>query len=165
MNDEKPIRPISRTNAVVRKSGPELKVIRLKGGQVMNCIVLSDHLHGFEIHWDHASRRSEPHMEDEATCEGCLGKKPRYWKYYLHVWSTHHAQCFVELTQEASEQLTSLLEAEETYRGVPLEIKRTSANNGRLFVAMSNSLAQRAHLPVGKDPEPTLRLLWRWGRK
>lgn len=165
MSDEEETRPVGRVEGVGPAKGPEMKVIRLKGSQVMNCIVLSSKLWGFWIHWDHITRRSEPHFENEELCQGCQGKKPKYLKYYLHVFSMTHGQCFVELTEEAARQFQNLLEGEPTYRGQLIEFRRTAANNGRLLCKFSESMAPRANLPKEKDPESTLRLLWQWGRK
>lgn len=157
--------PIKRVYDVQKSAGSELRVVRLKGAQTINCQIISDTFWGVTIHFDHRVRRSEPCTGVPDTCPGCQVKKPVKNLYYLHVFSSHHAQCFIELTESAMVRVKELLEGEKTFRGQVIELRRTAADNGRIIVKMSETFAGRANLPKEKDPENTLRYLWEWGRK
>jgi hypothetical protein len=160
---EKP--ELNRVYEVPKMKGPELRVVRLKGGQMIACQVISDTFFGVEIHYDSRVRRSEPCVKPESACPGCQGKKPKKILYYLHVFSNHHGQCFVELTHATMLRVTEILEGEPSFRGKCLELRRTAADNGRMLVKMCETMVPRTNLPKPADPENTLRYLWEWGRK
>jgi hypothetical protein len=157
--------PIRILNEVPKSEAPELRVIRLKGSQVMHCIVLSSRVWGVTIHYDHTINRSEPCLLDPAKCPGCQVKKPVKDLFYLHVFSNAHGQCFIELTRSAMEKVQNLCNGLPTMRGEVIEFRRTPADNGRMLVRPSESMSRRENLPREKDPEDTLRMLWQWGRK
>jgi hypothetical protein len=165
MRDRSQDKPLKRLHSVPETQGPRHKIIRLKGGEGMDACILSKKLWGISIHWDPLARRSEECNGDPSICAGCKVGKPEVPKFYLHVLSAQHGQCFIELPRDSADRVQDLLEGYASYRGVYIQIRRTPANNGRLVIRLLEREQKDENLPPEKDPEETLRLLWQWGRK
>jgi hypothetical protein len=155
---------IKRLGKPERSGAPAYRIERLKGSDRRKVVVLSDMFYGYQIHYDAASKRSEPCYENQSECPGCQKKKPVKRVFYLHVLEAGLRPYFLELTEAAASIAMEILLGEETYRGVMMEFSRTKADNGRIRVAKCEYAERRTNLPPDRDPTPTLHILWNWGR-
>lgn len=162
-----PIDPkkIKRVDVPSPTGAPEIRVLRLKGNQTIKGWILSDFLWGFMIHWNNGISRSSPHYDEPHPCEGCKMEVPLKELFYLHILSPQYGQVFVEMTPTAAKRVQLMLEGNQTYRGMYVEIKRTPADNGRLLVSLPEWMESRAALPESKDPVESLAKLWAWGKR
>lgn len=154
-----------RLNKVPPARGPKIKVRRLRGHESVSGIVLSDNLWGFEIHYNPAIKRSEPHFEEPHLCDGCGNKLPLKSVFYLHLLETPGAQLFLELSPGGARSFQDALGEMKSYRGTKIKVRRTPADNGRLIVEIDPYFDARGRLPQSVDPIDTLRILWSWNRK
>lgn len=143
-----------------KKSEPRREVVRLKGGQQLECVVISPKFWGKVIHWDNTIKRSSPCYGDPEKCEGCKDHLPEKTLWYLCVWSHKYGKCFVEFTATAADQLMTLFEGNASFRGLRFRVSRTRADNGRLKVDLWEGLNDARSIPPDEDPEYVLQKMW-----
>lgn len=144
---------------------PEIRVLRLKGNNVVKGWICSEFLWGFMIHYNSGIKRSSPHYDSPHHCEGCVKNVPLKELFYLHLLSPQYGQVFVEFTPTAALRVQSLLEGMASIRGAYIEVKRTQADNGRLIASVPEYFEPRTNLPPSKDPVESLSKLWAWGMR
>jgi hypothetical protein len=155
---------LRRSNDPPPRQGPELRVIRLKGNEVKEVVILSRKLWGVFIHFDERLRRSEPCLENTETCPGCVAKRPSKWRGYFHVTEPGSRPFILELTPEAAREFQDSMGPVKSYRGARAVFRRTKADNGRLLVELREYHGDVNALPTEIDPETVLRWLWDWKR-
>jgi hypothetical protein len=149
-------------SAAPLESGPELFVRRLKAGESILVVVLSDKCEGFNSHWTglYSTLCTEPTTE-------CLGHQrgdPLRWRAYLHVVNLHdQKEIFLELTKGAWEQICAQIACDQSWRGLRFNLKRLAGDAARLKVEMLAPWASysKSELPPAKDPEQSLVNLYR----
>lgn len=139
--------------------GPSLPIVRIKAGEIRPFLILSSFIQGFFTHWN--GRVSVPCMDPKDLCHGCRTNQPTRWKGYLHTLDmTSSRECFVELTPASAEMISLQHDSRESLRGFRLELKRTTAANGRLRLQILPKIDRLTDLPAGKDPLISLQQLW-----
>lgn len=151
------------------KPGPAMRVIQLKAGESIDCVILSPATWGVGTHWnDRAGKhgRSERCQKDKGECSGCNAKLPTRWKGYLYVYSFTHRDCvFVELTPATDEAIELQRPQAGTLRGERLKMRRgEGGNKTRIQVELLEHRGDVSQLPEDKDPEAILESLWNWRR-
>jgi hypothetical protein len=141
------------------RPGPAMPILRVKAGQEMHFVILSESLWGIWTHW--AGNRSEPCFAENATCPGHKRGLPRRWKGYLHVWHIDkRLEAFIELTPTAAHCLLDQAGKNCSLRGLRLKLRRTGASNGRLLVNLLPANPSMEGFAQPKDPESILCKLW-----
>jgi hypothetical protein len=131
----------------------------MKAGETKAFLILSPAISGFWTHWN--GRVSAPCVEPHDLCPGCKHNQPSRWKGYLHaVDMVTRNECFLELTPTAAEMLSLQIENKDSLRGFRLELKRTTAANGRLRLQLLPKIERLTDLPSAKDPLISLQNLW-----
>jgi hypothetical protein len=139
--------------------GPELFMLRIKGNQKFTMNVFGKAIRGIFYHWHNGS--SEPHYEPSKDCPGCKVAQNKKWKGYLHVYCVEMRQeVFLELTAAAAKSLKHQLGNISNMRGQIFQIKRTTSDNGRLFISILGPHSAPENLPPEKDPRPSLLALY-----
>lgn len=139
--------------------GPELFMLRIKGNQKFTMNVFGRAIRGIFYHWHDGA--SEPHYEPSKDCPGCKHAQNKKWKGYLHCYCVEMRQeVFLELTAAAAKSLKHQLGNISNYRGSIFQIKRTTSDNGRLFISILAPHTQPEILPAEKDPRPSLLALY-----
>lgn len=142
------------------RAGPELFIMRLKGGEFFTFILLADELYGINIHFGNGSSKSSPHFTDKNRCPGCQANTPMRWKGYLHAFCSDKGQeVFLELTPASAQSLIGQLPGGKL-RGNRIQVKRTKGDNGRLLISVLTACSTIDALPKAKDPEESLLRLW-----
>lgn len=149
--------------------GPQQKVLQLKAGEELDCVILSPTIWGVGTHWnDRAGKhgRSERCTIDKGSCSGHEGKLPYRWKGYLYVFCFRRRDAlFVELTPMTGEAIELQTPKGETLRGQRLKLKRGDGGNKTgIRVEILEFRGDVDSLPADKDPEPILQTLWTWRR-
>jgi hypothetical protein len=141
------------------RPGPELFILRLKGGELKTITIYSRSLFGVNVHWNGA--KSEPHFKEEKNCNGCLKKMPMRWKGFLHGFCHEMGQeVFLELTPASAHSLLDQLGQGTVMRGNRIQVKRTKGDKGRLIIACLTAVPNPESLPPEKDPATSLLRLW-----
>jgi len=144
--------------------GPELFMLRIKGQQKFTMNVFGSKIRGIFYHWN--GRGSEPHFEPSTQCPGCKAAQNKKWKGYLHVYCVEMRQeVFLELTQAAAKSLKHQLGNIADMRGSIFQIKRTTSDNGRLFISILAPHSQPHLLPPEKDPRTSLLALYGFSKE
>lgn len=144
--------------------GPELFMLRIKGNQKFTMNVYGTKIRGIWYHWLNGS--SEPHYEPSHACPGCKIAQNKKWKGYLHCFCVEMRQeVFLELTQAAAKSLKHQLGNISNMRGQIFQIKRTSSDNGRLFIVVCGPHSQPENLPKEKDPRASLLALYGFNKQ
>lgn len=151
------------------KPGPTQRVIQLKAGESIDCVILSPSTWGVGTHWnDRAGKhgRSERCTNGKGECSGCNAKLPCRWKGYLYVYSFTHRDCvFVELTPATDESIELQRGKDRPLRGERLKMRRgEGGNKTRIQVEVLEHRGDVEQLPPDKDPEQVLESLWNWRR-
>ena len=156
------VQPIRRCDKPPPRSGPEIRVERLAGGETRDVVILSRALFGVWIHYDERTRRSEECFQDPDKCPGCQQHKPSKWRGYLHVAPGGLAAPYIiELTPECARLLLERFTG--SLRGIRVQFRRTAKNNGRLLLEVPEwGQPKTDNFPAEIDPEPILRWLWNW---
>jgi len=143
----------------IPREGPEIFVLRIKGGRMYTFSIWGTQIRGVWAHW--TGLRSEPHYNDESECPGCKALKPKRWKGYLHCYCYEMRQeVFLELTPNSASALKQQLASGMSMRGSRVQIRRTKADNGRLEVAFLARVETVDAIPPEKDPRPSILKLW-----
>ena len=141
------------------KPGPAIFVKRLKGEEAVTVVILGDQVFGIWSHWQ--GKKSEPHFRDADTCPGCVARRPKRWKGYVHVYDySANKEIFLELTPHSAHQLHFALGRQSELRGERIRVARSKGDNGRLTVAVLTAEKKTEALPRAKDPRPTILKLW-----
>lgn len=139
--------------------GPELYMLRMKGSKCLTFTVWGSKVRGVWYHWNKG--HSEPHYQDEKQCPGCVARQGKKWKGFLHVYCSEMRQeVFLELTRACAKSLVEQLGRAPSIRGAVIQVKRTGADNGRLYVTILNPCKSPELLPPEKDPRPSILKLW-----
>jgi hypothetical protein len=138
--------------------GPEIFILRMKGARSLTFTIWGTQIRGIWIHW--VGKGSEPHFRDAEQCEGCKKNKEKRWKGFLHCYCSEMRQeVFLELTPASARSLRDQLAERATLRGSVIQVKRTTADNGRLYIStLTPRIAEG--LPPEKDPRPSIMRLW-----
>lgn len=140
-------------------AGPAIFVRRLKGEEGVTCAILGDKVYGIWSHWQ--GKKSEPHFRNADDCPGCIARRPKRWKGFLHVWDyATNKEIFLELTPASASQLGQQLGRNSDLRGERIRVQRTKGDNGRLTVAVLQAEPKIDVLPKEKDPRQTILKLW-----
>jgi len=143
----------------IPEDGPELFMLRIKGSQKFTMNVYGQKIRGIFYHWNNGG--SEPHYEPSINCPGCKVAQNKKWKGYLHCYCVEMRQeVFLELTAAAAKSLKHQLGNLPNMRGSIFQIKRTTSDNGRLFISILAPHSQPHVLPPEKDPRPSLLALY-----
>lgn len=143
----------------IPKEGPEIFILRLKGGRVYTFSVWGRMIRGIWVHW--RGDVSEPHYNDATECPGCIKLRPKRWKGYLHCYCYEMRQeVFLELTPSSAGSLKQQLSERAEMRGARIQVKRTGADNGRLYISVLTPMNPAEPLPAEKDPRPSILKLW-----
>jgi hypothetical protein len=156
--------PLSSLNrsAAPQESGPEVWVKRLRANEACLVVVLSDKADGFLSHW--TGKYSTLCTQPTSECEGHQRGDPQRWRAYIHCLDLGTGkEFFLEMTKGAFEQMQIQLDSAQTWRGMRLNVKRMSGDASRLKVEILAPWANVSSkpLPVAKDPEQSLRNLYR----
>lgn len=142
-------------------AGPKMPIIRLKGSESRDFLILSTEVNGFWSHWTGRCT-----IECTLPHENCRGHQlgfPSKWKGYLHVyeWATKK-QGFLELTPALAEQLEMQVgQRKNCVRGMSVKVERSRANNGRVKLLVTNiATPKEAGMIDEVDPLPAVRILW-----
>lgn len=141
------------------KAGPEIFIQRLKGGQKFTFTILSITLFGVWVHWD--GKRSFPHYHPAEQCQGCMDRRQKRWKGFLHCFNYEIGQeVFLELTPFSATSLRNQLAGSDNLRGNRIQVSRTKGDNGRLVVQVLTAIQNPEALPPEKDPKASILKLW-----
>jgi hypothetical protein len=147
------------TDHEIPRDPPALYVLRLKGNDRFQFRVYSSAFWGVWVHW--MGDRSKPHLRDSNKCPGCLKKKKKEWKGYLHVHCYEKKQqVFLELTPVAAAQVIDQVGAGNTLRGIQMNVCRSEKDNGRLIVTVDQYSKPPEKMPAEKDPQAVLLKMW-----
>lgn len=147
--------------------GPNLPLIRIVDTHIHTFVILAAQIFGQWTHWDHKAAKgkgaSSPCFEPKEECPGCKRSLPERWKGYLHVFNLHtRVDGFLELTPTAAKVVTSALVGVDTYRGVRINVTRSSnSNQGRLRLTVLDAVRDMSPFPSERSPEETLCKLWK----
>lgn len=143
----------------IPKPGPDVYIKRLKGKEELHCMILADRVKGVWYHW--LNGRSAPHYRDPSVCDGCVKKKQKKWKGYLHCFCVEMKQeIFLELTPTAAASLCHQLACAHGFRGFQIRVVRTKGDNGRLLIFQTGVRQDAARLPEEKNPMASIVKLW-----
>lgn len=141
------------------REGPEIYILRLKANQHYSFTIFSEHVWGINVHWN--GQKSEPHFKEDNRCPGCIARRPKRWKGYLHCFAHELGQeVFLELTPHSAHSLEGQLGAGTSYRGNRIAVKRGKGDNGRLTITLLTASPNPTALPLGKDPQASILALW-----
>jgi hypothetical protein len=144
--------------------GPELFMLRIKGNQKFTMNVFGKVIRGIFYHWHNGA--SEPHYEPSQDCPGCKNAQNKKWKGYLHCYCVEMRQeVFLELTAASAKSLKHQLGNISNMRGQIFQIKRTTSDNGRLFISILGPHNAPETLPPEKDPRPSLLALYGFSKE
>jgi hypothetical protein len=139
--------------------GPEIFILRMKGQRSLNFTIWAARPRGIWVHW--AGKGSEPHFRDEEQCPGCAKRQEKRWKGFLHCYCAEMRQeVFLELTPASARSLADQLAGQTSMRGGRIQVKRTSSDNGRLYISTLTPIGDLNLLPKEKDPRPSILRLW-----
>lgn len=143
------------------KRSDVLWIERVAGGEKQTFTVYSPTIWGVYTHWNGAA--TKPCYQDRSFCEGGHSEETLRWRGYLHAWSAKlNRPCFVQLTEECARRLLMQVADGATFRGLTLEVSRTSSKKGRLTANVLTWKSQQSdHLPPALDPRKSLEHLWR----
>ena len=143
----------------IPEDGPELFMLRIKGNQKYTMNVYGQKIRGIFYHW--IGRSSQPHYEPSHECPGCKIAQNKKWKGYLHCYCVEMRQeVFLELTVAAAKSLKTQLGNIPNLRGSIFQIKRTTSDNGRLFISILAPHSQPHLLAAERDPRSSLLALY-----
>lgn len=143
----------------IPKAGPEIYILRMKANKMFTFTILSEHPYGIWVHWN--GKKSEPHFKQEDRCPGCLAKRSKRWKCYLHTFCVNLSQeVFLELTPHSAKSLEGQLGAGQSYRGNRIQVQRTASDNGRLLISLLTRIDPKTPLPPQRDPLESILSLW-----
>lgn len=143
----------------IPNNGPEVWILRVKGSKSLTFTIWGNKLRGIWIHW--AGDGSIPHFRDEENCPGCLKNQERRWKGFLHCYCSEMRQeVFLELTKNSARSLRDQLGHRASMRGAVIQVKRTTSDNGRLYISCLTPMSDTSNLPPEKDPRPSILALW-----
>ena len=112
-----------------------LWVEKLKGNDRQEFIIASEKLYGFHTHYND---RTVPCWENHDFCEGGHTVGTLRENFLLRAWSLKRSKMvFLYLTPGAAEELEDQVEAGATFRGLPVIVTRSTKDNGRLHVLVS----------------------------
>jgi hypothetical protein len=151
------------------KAGPELEIVQLRAGQVIEGVILSQKVWGVMTHWnDHAGKRgrSERCTRQLGSCAGCERQMPTRWKGYVHYFDFEaKREKFCELTPAAFEMIDTQCPKQRELRGLRIRVRRSEGGStGRLRVELTLYSGDLERLPPERNPEPFLETLWNWRR-
>lgn len=139
--------------------GPEVYILRMKGNRCLTFTIWAVKIRGIWIHW--RGTHSEPHYRDEEHCPGCQSKQEKRWKGFLHCYCSEMKQeVFLELTPTSAHSLRAQLAGRASMRGGVIQVRRTAAENGRLYISTLTPVSDTSMLPPEKDPRPSILRLW-----
>jgi len=139
--------------------GPEIYILRMKGQRSLTFTVWAGRPRGIWIHW--AGNRSIPHFRDDEQCPGCAKRQEKRWKGFLHCYCHEMRQeVFLELTPASARSLADQLSNQVGMRGARIQVKRTTSDNGRLYISTMTPVTDLSLLPKEKDPRPSILRLW-----
>jgi len=145
----------------IPKPGPEIFIKRLKGKEAITCTVLGQKIVGVWCHWNPKGNCSEPHYKDPAQCPGCVARRNKRWKGYLHCFCHEMGQdVFLEFTPHSAGSLSRQLPCNGSFRGNRFRIERSKGENGRLMVAILTAVQTPDSLPKEKNPQASILKLW-----
>jgi hypothetical protein len=148
------------------KSGPAFEIVRLKAGQQIEAIILSEFPWGYLTHWIKRGRSgfSIECTKGVKTCQCASQELPTRFKGYLHLFDVRRSrECFLEFTPAIAEEIGKLVPEGENLRGLRCRCIRTKgADNGRLTFSILSPyrIASMEDMPASKDPRPYLERLW-----
>jgi hypothetical protein len=145
--------------------GPDLYVRRLKAGEKMTFVILSDAFWGLRVHWDSRGRRTQPHYRNKGSCPGCKLGWPQKWKGYLHVLNGAGEE-ILEVTPVMHDAILDQIGPGVSLRGHRFLGSRGQGDKARVtFTAQAHWSLLKAsrELPEAKDPKPILLELWGLG--
>jgi len=139
--------------------GPEIFILRLKGERKLTMTIWGTTIRGIWIHW--TGSRSAPHFRNEEECPWCEKRMQKRWKGFLHCYCSEMRQeVFLELTPASARSLRDQLAHVANLRGSVIQVKRTTADNGRLYISTLTPRGVPEALPPEKDPRPSILRLW-----
>jgi len=153
--------PLRRADTPPPK-GPKTWVRRIKAGPGFTGEFVSASVWGVFTHWD-GSRTRECYANPE-KCAYCQRSMPNRWRGYVYVWNAAYKEYeFLELTQDAVEEIWRQVGKDTDLKGSLWEIKRHGKNDkGKIVVFYKGEGREPDSLPEALDPEETLRTLWGW---
>ncbi len=145
---------------IPKRSRNDTWVQRVRPGERLKVVILSEVLWGMHCHWTGA--RSVECTKAEKACVGCERQLPTRWKGGLHVWDLGRRESyFVEITPRAARRIVEQTENRSTLRGVCIELSRSGTKvNGRLVVQIVDMSIDMKRLPAGQAVSPALQWLW-----
>lgn len=139
--------------------GPEIYILRLKANQLYTFTIFSPSMWGIFVHWN--GKKSEPHFTQEDRCPGCISRRPKRWKGFLHCFCHELGQeVFLELTPASAHSLIGQLGSAGTMRGNRIQAKRGKGDNGRLIITVLTAVTSPDALGPAKDPQESIMALW-----
>ncbi len=139
--------------------GPECFILRLKANQLYTFLIFGQKIKGVWYHWNNG--RSEPHFRNEAACPGCLARRKKAWKGFLHCFVQELKQdVFLELTNGAAMALKHQMANPNEMRGHRINVKRGNGNNAKLTIQLLQQHPDPGCLPPEKDPLKSVMKLW-----
>jgi hypothetical protein len=139
--------------------GPEIFILRMKGQKALTFTIWGSCIRGIWVHW--AGDKSIPHFRDVEQCYGCTKQHPKRWKGYVHCYCSEMRQeVFLELTPASARSLRDQLSHRGSLRGAVIQVKRTTADNGRLYISTLTPQSNTDAFPPEKDPRPSILKLW-----
>lgn len=154
---------ISRREEPQHKEGV-LWVECLKGNESQKFEVYSPAIMGCEMHWMPNIRRTVPCFENHDLCPGGHSEKTLKWRAYVHAYSLKRKrQVFVQLTWDAWCSWKSQLPDGKILRGSLIQVHRTNADNGRLWVEVESWRTEgKKPLPFAMDCKASLFAMWKF---
>src|SRR5262249_26461566 len=118
------------------RNGRILWVEKLRGNDQQSFVIVSPKLFGFYTHY--TDNGSKPCWENHDLCEGGHKETNIRENFLLQAWSLKaNKLVFLYLTPGAAEQLEDQVEPGTLFRGLPVVVSRTTKNNGRLNIQVS----------------------------
>jgi hypothetical protein len=149
-----------RGKPVPARSRNDHWVERVRPGERLHLVILSQAVFGMEAHWNGA-RTIECTGEPE-RCPGCVKSLPIRWKGGAHVYDLSRKESyFVELTPRSVRLLLATLQPGDSLRGVKIDLFRSGpARNSRLVCELKGRAGEVKRLPYEQDPGPIMKWLW-----
>ena len=94
-----------------------------KPREIIRGVILSTRYTGVWTHF--IDGRTQPHLNDDKLCPGCLLGRSKRWKAYIAVWSERFSRVgLFELTTEAVRTCPAFLNEQNNLRGWKIALER-----------------------------------------
>jgi hypothetical protein len=141
------------------------EVLRLKGNQQFKGWVLSKAWWSCTVHYNPQEKRTQPCLERERGCEGCLGEMSRRDLWYLNALNSEQGNCWIEFPQDSAAAIRDMLGGFPSYRGLQVKFYRSQSDKGVIRAELLNPEPMDGRrLPEAETPLETLWKLWTFKR-